>query len=108
MKVSEQGVNIDMSAAEKRILEPVEGHYNLTSYEAARSSFSWDVETRNLHFRKTGQANAAYETIDRHVDEGHGETTALHYLRGSFRQTLSFQEDRKSTRLNSSHVALPY
>lgn len=97
MKVSEQGVNIDMSAAEKRILEPVEGHYNLTSYEAARSSFSWDVETQDLHFRKTGQVNAAYEAIDRHVDEGHGEKTALHYMRGSFRQALSFQEVRKKT-----------
>src|SRR5690625_7604418 len=86
-----------MSAAEKRILEPVEGHYNMTSYEAARSSFSWDVETQDLHFRKTGQVNAAYEAIDRHVDEGHGEKTALHYMRGSFRQALSFQEVRKKT-----------
>lgn len=86
-----------MGVLEKEILAPVSGTYNLENYEAIRETFSWDDAAKGLSFEKTGKINAAYETIDRHVDEGYGDKIALHYVDGDERRTLTFKEVKDKT-----------
>ena len=50
---------------------------NLTDYEAARSSFSWDEMRAQLDGLPGGGLNLAYEAIDRHVKHGKGDKAAL-------------------------------
>lgn len=88
-----------MSVLEKRILEPVPGAYNLEDYEAIRKTFSWDHAATELSFQKTGKLNAAYETIDRHVDEGYGDKIALHYVNGHEKRSYTFKEIKEKTDL---------
>ncbi len=61
-----------MAVLEREIIESIPGTYNLENYDALRHTFSWDDAAKELSFAKTGKLNAAYETIDRHVDEGNG------------------------------------
>ncbi|MFD1706569.1 acetate--CoA ligase [Siminovitchia sediminis] len=88
-----------MGVLEKEILAPVSGTYNLENYEAIRETFSWDDAAKGLSFEKTGKINAAYETIDRHVDEGYGDKIALHYVDGDERRILTFKEVKEKTDL---------
>src|SRR5690625_4955021 len=74
------------------VIPPLAGSYNLQNYGAIRETFSWENAAKELSFWKIGKVNAAYETIDRHVDEGYREKIALHYVNGSKRRTLTFQE----------------
>src|SRR5699024_6761303 len=57
----------------------------------------WEDAAKELSFWKTGKVNAAYETIDRHVDEGYGEKIALHYVNGNEKHTLTFNEVKEKT-----------
>ncbi len=50
---------------------------NLTDYQAARSSFSWDEMRAQLDGLPGGGLNLAYEAIDRHVKHGKGDKAAL-------------------------------
>lgn len=52
---------------------------NLGKYEEAYSNFSWEEVERQFSWYETGQMNLAYEAIDRHVDAGRGDQTALMY-----------------------------
>ncbi|WP_017470508.1 acetate--CoA ligase [Amphibacillus jilinensis] len=70
------------------ILQPNEGVYQLDDYQSRYHTFRWED---NEWFNKK-KINAAYETIDRHVEEGHGEKTALHYINQQQHQTLTFKE----------------
>lgn len=79
------------------VIPPLAGSYNLQSYDEIKETFSWENAAKELSFWKTGKVNAAYETIDRHVDEGYGEKIALHYVNGSERRTLTFQEVKEKT-----------
>lgn len=76
---------------------PLAGPYNLPNYEEVRKNFIWDDAAQELHFKKTGKVNAAYETIDRHVDEGYGDKIALHYVNGDVREKLTFKEVKEKT-----------
>lgn len=76
---------------------PVGTTYNLLNYDEVVKSFSWKNTAQALSFHKTGKVNAAYETIDRHVDEGFGDKIALHYVNGDERKTLTFKEVKDKT-----------
>ncbi|MCZ0704212.1 acetyl-CoA synthetase [Natronobacillus azotifigens] len=78
-------------------LSPVGGAYNLSSYSETKATFTWDDVAQHLHFGKTNKMNAAYEAIDRHVAEGYGEKTALHYINGEERYSLTFQQVKEKT-----------
>ncbi|MDG0793362.1 acetate--CoA ligase [Cohnella ginsengisoli] len=52
---------------------------NLGSYEDAVRNFNWENIENHFSWSKTGKVNMAYEAIDRHVEEGRGDTVALHY-----------------------------
>lgn len=52
---------------------------NMSSYEEARSHFDWKQVEQAFSWHHTGKVNAAYEAIDRHVEAGKGNKTALIY-----------------------------
>ncbi|WP_156290585.1 acetate--CoA ligase [Oceanobacillus salinisoli] len=82
--------------ASKRI-PPLKGHlYNLSNYNQIKAEFSWDDMGRDF-IRANGKVNAAYETIDRHVEEGYGDKIALHYVNGDEKQTYTFKEVKEKT-----------
>lgn len=78
-----------MTSKTERIIEPLAGTYNLPDYEEVRNNFTWDNIDSKL--------NIAYETIDRHVDDGYGKKTALHYVNGDERISYTFQEVKEKT-----------
>lgn len=78
-----------MTSNTERIIEPLAGTYNLSDYEEVRNNFTWDNIDSKL--------NIAYETIDRHVDNGYGKKTALHYVNGDERISYTFQEVKEKT-----------
>lgn len=80
-----------------KVLHPVPGHHNLANYEKERDIFSWETASRRLSFWKTGKVNVAYETIDRHVDEGYGDKVALHYVNENEKIALTFREIKDRT-----------
>ncbi|MFN3216312.1 MAG: acetate--CoA ligase [Acidimicrobiales bacterium] len=53
---------------------------NLVDYESVRSAFSWDEARRRLAGLPDGGLNIAHEAIDRHVDEGRGDVTAIRWI----------------------------
>ena len=86
-----------MAVTKNEIIGPLAGTYNLENYDTMRNTFSWNEAAQALSFWKTGKVNAAYETIDRHVDEGYGSKIALYYVNGNEQRTLTFQEVKEKT-----------
>ncbi|RNF40148.1 acetate--CoA ligase [Planococcus salinus] len=71
--------------------------YNLSNYEESLAGFSWKEVEKQFTWHTTGKVNVAHECIDRHVEDGYGEKTALHYLDGEQEIKLSFAEVKKQT-----------
>ncbi|MCG1010889.1 acetate--CoA ligase [Salinicoccus sp. ID82-1] len=86
-----------MSHREAKIIDPVPGAYNLGDYDHTRRTFRWDNAADGLKFRSTGKLNIAYETIDRHVEDGYGDKTALHYANGEEKRSYTFQEIKEKS-----------
>ena len=55
------------------------GQYNLDNYAKAYQEFNWEEVEKSFSWYETGKMNMAYECIDRHVDSGKGDKTALNY-----------------------------
>lgn len=53
--------------------------------------FSWDGISIDF-IREDGEVNAAFETIDRHVEERYGDKIALHFVNEEERKTYTLQE----------------
>lgn len=86
-----------MPVAGTNIIYPVEPEANLKNYQETMSSFSWPEAASELSFRKSGKLNAAYEAIDRHVEEGFGDKVALHYVNDTERRTMTFHDVKERT-----------
>lgn len=86
-----------MTLNELEIIEPAPGDYNLPDYSEVRKNFKWEDAGLDLSFIETGRLNIAYETIDRHVDDGYGSKTALHYVNGDERVRYTFKEVKDKT-----------
>ncbi|MDI3256499.1 MAG: acetate--CoA ligase [Kyrpidia sp.] len=66
--------------------------FNLKDYEEARRTFKWeDIEPR-FTWHRTGKVNAAYECIDRHVEEGRGDQVALLYSDPNRNESYTFRD----------------
>lgn len=52
---------------------------NIPNYEEAYQTFSWEKAVHNVTFFADGTFNAAYNAIDRHVENGKKDKVALHY-----------------------------
>jgi len=81
----------------EKILKPKQGNYQLNNYEEVKKSFQWEDVKNVFSWSKTGNVNAAYECIDRHVDEGNGEKTALLYSDSDRDETFTFSQLKKET-----------
>ncbi|HZG73939.1 MAG TPA: acetate--CoA ligase [Chondromyces sp.] len=66
---------------EKEIM-PTREHANLQDYDEAVRTADWNKVAEHFTWSKTGKVNMVYEAIDRHVDEGKGEKTALLFTDG--------------------------
>lgn len=86
-----------MSVIERSFLSPVEGDYNLTNYQNTYENFNWDTVLPQFSWNETGKVNMAYECVDKHVKDGFGEKTAIHYLNGEEEYTLTFREVKEKT-----------
>ncbi|MGI0116306.1 acetate--CoA ligase [Zooshikella sp. RANM57] len=65
---------------------------NLTDYHRCYQSFSWQQARANIKGYGKG-INIAFEAVDRHVDEGHGEQNALIWLgKKGERQTYTYTD----------------
>ena len=79
------------------IIPPLEGSYNVQSDLAGRDSVAWEEIEQNFSWYETGKVNMAYECVDRHVEEGFGEKTALHFVDGESEWKLSYNDLKKKT-----------
>lgn len=61
---------------------------NLKDYEQTCQSFDWQEVQQFFTWSRTGKVNIVYEAIDRHVDEGRGDRTALIYT--DHEKTISY------------------
>ncbi|OOE12832.1 acetate--CoA ligase [Fictibacillus arsenicus] len=77
-------------------IEPVSGTYNVVT-DRDDAPFSWDTITERFNRRDDGKTNMAYECVDRHVEEGRGKKTALHYLDDSQEYKITYEELKKTT-----------
>jgi len=67
-------------------------HSNLKQYDAAREQFAWEQIEQQFSWHKTGKVNMAYEAIDRHVEAGLGDKTALIYSDPQREENYTFQQ----------------
>ena len=66
---------------------------NFQDYDAERRRFSWREARRALRGLPDGGINMAWEAVDRHVAEGHGERRAFVFLRRDApEQALTYAE----------------
>ncbi|MCD8509605.1 MAG: acetate--CoA ligase [Bacillus sp. (in: Bacteria)] len=84
---------------EKTIIQPLNYRkHHLENYEAVVNSFNWDDALEELGQAPLGNWNAAYECIDRHVEDGFGEKTALLFTAdGDLEEKYSFSEVKEIT-----------
>ncbi|PWU69250.1 acetate--CoA ligase [Gracilibacillus dipsosauri] len=85
----------------QQLVKPIpsfEADHNLANYEQIQASFDWKEAKNYLsNAVKQGKINAAYETIDRHVEEGFGNKIAIHYINGTERKSYTFKEIKDKT-----------
>ncbi|TMW71816.1 acetate--CoA ligase [Alteribacter natronophilus] len=87
-----------VTAQTEEVIQPDPSRtYNLTSYEKKRQTFSWDEAVKGLGAASSGKWNAAYECIDRHVEEGFAEKTALLFTDGEKEESYTFGEVKTIT-----------
>ena len=64
---------------------------NMSNYDEAAGSFSWDVAWKALTGLGNGAVNIAYEAVDRHVENGNADKDALcWYSKDGKRQVFSY------------------
>lgn len=81
----------------QRIIPPYKGSYHLDNYKDTYQNFSWDNVSDDLSFRKTNKVNLAYESVDRHVEQGRENKTAVHYIDGNVEVKLTYKELKEKT-----------
>lgn len=70
---------------------------NLRNYETARETFSWEHIISQFSWSSTGKVNMAYEAIDRHVELGKGQKTALIYSDPTREEIYTFAQLSKKS-----------
>ncbi len=65
---------------------------NLTDYNEVYENFNWDEIEKNFSWSETNKFNMAYESIDKHVEDGYGDKTAFIYKNGDEKSTYTFKE----------------
>ncbi|MBH5316795.1 acetate--CoA ligase [Paenibacillus sp. GSMTC-2017] len=70
---------------------------NLKNYEEAAASFKWVNIEQQFSWFDTGKVNMAYEAIDRHVELGKGNKTALYYSDSERDESYTFEQLSKQS-----------
>lgn len=70
---------------------------NLKSYEEAASTHSWEQVEQQFSWYETGKVNMAYEAIDRHLELGKGNKTALYYSDSERDESYTFEQLSKQS-----------
>jgi acetyl-CoA synthetase len=65
---------------------------NLKNYDEAYANFDWSEAEKYFSWHQTGKINAAYEAIDRHVEEGRGDHVALRYSDATREESYTFAQ----------------
>lgn len=73
-------------------IPPKGNNFNLDQYEKIYDTFDWKEVEKAFTWSRTGKVNMAHECIDRHVDEGKGNKTALHYCDSQREEALTFSD----------------
>ncbi|GGA21615.1 acetate--CoA ligase [Paenibacillus physcomitrellae] len=81
-----------MNSMQGELIPATDANTNLGDYETARHSFQWEEVEQQFSWHRTGFINLAYEAIDRHVEEGRGDKTALIYCDAEREETYTFAE----------------
>lgn len=68
------------------------GQYNLDNYAKAYQEFNWEEVEKSFSWYETGKMNMAYECIDRHVDSGKGDKTALNYKDEKRKESYTYND----------------
>ncbi|MBY6037787.1 acetate--CoA ligase [Fictibacillus nanhaiensis] len=78
------------------LIDPVNGTYNVET-DNGNVLFSWEKAAERFSRRDDGKTNMAYECVDRHVEEGRGGKTVLHYLDEKQECKITYEELKKQT-----------
>ncbi len=70
---------------------------NLQNYDECYENFCWNDVEKQFTWSKTGKVNAAYEAIDRHVDEGKKDKIALYYSDSVREEAYTFSEMKEKS-----------
>lgn len=70
---------------------------NLQNYDEYYKNFRWEDVKKEFTWSKTGKVNAAYEAIDRHIDEGKKDKIALYYSDSVRDEAYSFSEIKEKS-----------
>ncbi|MGA8942409.1 MAG: acetate--CoA ligase [Thermoactinomyces sp.] len=70
---------------------------NLQNYDETYKKFRWEDVEKHFTWSKTGKVNAAYEAIDRHVDEGKKDRIALYYSDSVRDEAYTFSEMKEKS-----------
>ncbi|GAX91082.1 acetate--CoA ligase [Effusibacillus lacus] len=76
----------------KELIPVMTSGNNLQNYEEAYASFKWEDAEKEFTWYTTGKVNMAYEAIDRHVDEGRGDKTALLFSDATREESYTFAQ----------------
>lgn len=77
---------------EQEIIPVVTSGNNLTDYDYAYANFKWEDAEKEFTWHKTRKVNAAYEAVDRHVDEGNGDKIALLFSDPAREESYTFAQ----------------
>ncbi|KAA0545331.1 acetate--CoA ligase [Bacillus sp. BGMRC 2118] len=81
-----------MSEHFNRSLPPVAGTYQLQNYIDTASNFQWESVHPHFSWYKSNLVNMTHECIDRHVEDGVGDKTALIYANGQTKEEYTFAQ----------------
>ncbi|WP_280769447.1 acetate--CoA ligase [Salipaludibacillus daqingensis] len=90
----------DESSKREAILFPNENDsalHQLKDYQKTKAHFQWAEAVNGLTEASQGRWNAAYECIDRHVEQGYGDKKALLFTDGETERTFTFSEVKAVT-----------
>ncbi|MFC7370214.1 acetate--CoA ligase [Fictibacillus iocasae] len=77
-------------------LQPADVFSNLEK-DGGRSNFSWEAVEKRFKGYSENRVNMAYECADRHVVEGRGGKTALHFINEREEWKISYRELKERT-----------
>ena len=77
--------------------EATDQNPNMKDYDTSYSSHDWSTIEKDFSWYETGRFNMAYECVDRNVEKGLGDKTALLYKLDDNIESYTFSDMKKKT-----------